>query len=133
MSNKKLGNKFENELAQYLFNKGFWVLRIIDGYAGQPVDIIAVKKQKPYLIECKVCTKDKFTMKRLEPNQHSTFQMWEEVGNGDGFIALKLTEDVYLITYKQLCGLNKKVINKNEIIQNGIRLEEWINNENNSK
>ena len=88
MSNKKLGNQFENYTAQYLFNKGFWVLRIPDTYAGQPVDIITVKNKKAYLIECKNCTNNVFETKRIEPNQHATFHLWEEAGNGDGYIAI---------------------------------------------
>lgn len=126
MSNKKLGNQFENYIAQYLFNKGFWVLRIPDTYAGQPVDIITVKNKKAYLIECKNCTNNVFETKRIEPNQHATFHLWEEAGNGDGYIAMKFGHDVFIISYARLCEMSVRRVSKELIIQNGIRLEEWI-------
>ena len=126
MSNKSLGNTFENEIAQYLFNNGFWVLRIPDGYTGQPVDIITVKNHKAYLIECKVCTTNVFNMSRIEPNQHATFRLWKETGNGEGYIAMKFGQDIFIISYARLCEMPEKRISKELIIQNGIRLEEWI-------
>lgn len=126
MSNKKLGNDFENYVAQYLYSKGFWVLRIPDTFAGQPVDIITVRNKKAYLIECKVCSNNRFDTARIEPNQHATFRLWEEAGNGDGYIAMKFGQDVFIISYARLCGISKKRVSKELIIQNGMRLEEWI-------
>lgn len=126
ISNKSLGNQFENHICNYLFNNGFWVLRIPDTYAGQPVDVIAVKNKKAYLIECKVCSNNAFNTARIEPNQHATFQLWEEAGNGDGYIAMKFGQDVFLISYARLCEISIKRISKEVIIQNGMRLKEWI-------
>ena len=128
MSNKQLGNKFENYVAQYLFDSGFWVLRIPDTFAGQPVDIITVKNTKAYLIECKHCSNNAFDTARLEPNQHATFHLWEEAGNGDGYIAINFGQDSFIISYARLCEIssNKRRISKEVIQKNGMRLEEWI-------
>ena len=50
MSNKKLGNKFENEFADILADEfGFWVHLLNQNKSGQPADIIAVKNIKSFL------------------------------------------------------------------------------------
>ena len=56
VTNRKLGNSFEQALCELLFEKGFWVHNLAQNQAGQPADIIAVINSKPYLIDAKVCS-----------------------------------------------------------------------------
>lgn len=100
MSNRKLGNDFERELALILAANDFWVHRLNQNQAGQPFDIIAVKNQYAEAIDCKVCTNDKFELSRIEDNQHSAMQRWRDCGNGEGWFALKLSDgDIYMMSY----------------------------------
>ena len=45
MTNKTLGNSFEQELCEKLSEYGFWATNLAMTKAGQPADIVAVKKQ----------------------------------------------------------------------------------------
>ena len=47
ISNKKLGNSFEEEFAELLYEHGFWVHLLQQNAAGQPADIIATKNKTP--------------------------------------------------------------------------------------
>ena len=97
MSNRKLGNNFEKELADVLFNKGYWVHLLKQSEAGQPADIIAVKNGKAFLIDAKVCSLGYFETSRIEPNQHLAMNMWETCGNHTGWFALKFDDCVLML------------------------------------
>ena len=78
-SNKKIGNDFEREFAELLFEHGFWVHVFAQNKDGQPADIIAVKNKKAYLIDCKVCsTKKGFDISRMEENQDLSMDLWRD-------------------------------------------------------
>ena len=129
-SNKKLGNKFEAELSQILFDHGFWVHRLQQSAAGQPADIIAVKDGKPFLIDCKVCsTKEGFRLSRVEENQELAMSLWESCGNGTGWFALKVQSgEIYMIS---MSGIEKfrvveMSINEKTMQDYCIALNDWI-------
>ena len=65
MSNRKLGNSFEAELCEILFENGFWVHNLAQNQAGQPADIIAARNKVAYLIDCKVCSGNGFPLSRV--------------------------------------------------------------------
>ena len=69
MSNKKIGNGFEAEFCEKLFQNGYWVHNLAQNAAGQPADVVAVKNGVPYLIDCKVCSGKVFSVSRIEDNQ----------------------------------------------------------------
>ena len=118
--NKKKGSNFENEFARILFENGFWV-RLDKGYA-QTCDIIAGKDNHIYLFECKTCTKDYFSINRVESNQETSRAFFKHCGNNNAYFVFKLdTGDIYL---------SKDVINKPS---NGIKLEDWLNESDNIK
>ena len=52
MSNKKIGNGFETEFCEKLFQNGYWVHNIAQNAAGQPADVIAVRNGVAFLIDC---------------------------------------------------------------------------------
>lgn len=82
-TNKKLGNTFEAELCEILFKHGFWSHNLAQNAAGQPADVIAVKHKTPYLIDCKVCSRGKFPLSRVEENQHLSMELWKMCGNDE--------------------------------------------------
>ena len=100
MSNKKLGNDFEVQFCEVLFNEGFWCHTFAQNQAGQPADIIAVRDGKAYLIDCKVCSNSTFAFSRIEENQDLAMQHWSDCGNGDGWFALLLEDgSIYMFTH----------------------------------
>ena len=96
MSNRKLGNSFESELCEILFNHGFWCHNLAQNQAGQPADVIAVKNGIPYLIDCKACTNGTFNKNRIEENQRLSMQLWDDSGNNAGVFAVKFGKNIYM-------------------------------------
>lgn len=107
-TNKKLGNTFEAELCEILFKHGFWSHNLAQNAAGQPADVIAVKHKTPYLIDCKVCSRGKFPLSRVEENQHLSIARTFE-GKSDP-IAYDFVDDIgYLVkSYKKRCTTYRK-------------------------
>ena len=129
MINKKLGNKFEKELSEILYNAGYWVHLLNQNKNGQPADIIAVKNKKADLIDAKVCSLEKFAFKRVEENQRLSMQMFIECGNTTPYIALKARNEIYMLSYKTIRDLikqGKKQLNFAEINKYGTRLSTWL-------
>ena len=129
MINKKLGNKFEKELSEILYNAGYWVHLLNQNKNGQPADIIAVKNKKAYLIDAKVCSFEKFAFKRVEENQHLSMQMFIDCGNTTPYFALKARNEIYMLSYKTIRDLisqGKKQLNFEEINKYSTRLSTWL-------
>ena len=129
MINKKLGNKFEKELSEILYNAGYWVHLLNQNKNGQPADIIAVKNKKAYLIDAKVCSLEKFAFKRVEENQQLSMQMFIECGNTTPYFALKARNEIYMLSYKTIRDLikrGKKQLNFEEINKYSTRLSTWL-------
>ena len=129
MINKKLGNKFEKELSEILYNAGYWVHLLNQNKNGQPADIIAVKNKKAYLIDAKVCSLEKFAFKRVEENQRLSMQMFIECGNTTPYFALKARNEIYMLSYKTIRDLmkqGKKQLDFAEINKYGTRLSTWL-------
>ena len=97
-SNRAVGNAFEQELSELLYAYGFWCHRLTQDSAGQPADVIAVKNKTAYLIDCKDCSAKGFDLRRVEENQITAMQLWNECGNGQGWFAIKVpTDDIYML------------------------------------
>lgn len=127
--NKKLGNKFEKELSEILYNAGYWVHLLNQNKNGQPADIIAIKNKKAYLIDAKVCSLEKFAFKRVEENQHLSMQMFIDCGNTTPYFALKARNEIYMLSYKTIRDLikqGKKQLDFAEINKYGTRLNTWL-------
>lgn len=130
VSNRKLGNTFEADFCEILYGHGFWVHNLAQNQAGQPADVIAVKGKLAYLIDCKVCSSKGFPYSRVEDNQHLSMQMWAECGNGAGWFALRIADEIYMVPYHTVKYLSKKksTMNLEEIRKYGTPIEEWIKN-----
>lgn len=134
ISNKTIGNQFEEVLCNLLSEHGFWAHNMAQNQTGQPADIIAAKNDSPVLIDCKDCNKDRFPLSRIEPNQEAAMTLWEMQGNRHCYFALRLSSGIiYMVSFNQLELLSmsgKFMLNKNEIEQyptfrDWVEGEEW--------
>lgn len=128
MNNKKSGNTFESQFCLLLFDNGFWAHNMAQNVSGQPADVIAVKNGKAYLIDCKVCTASVFLLSRIEENQHSSMFLWEDSGNGAGWFALKIGDEIYMISYPVMNDMSytRSVMNLQDIKKYGMTFENWV-------
>ena len=127
--NKKLGNDFEKELSEILYDAGYWVHLLNQNKNGQPADIIAVKNIKSYLIDAKVCSYEIFPFRRIEDNQRLAMDMWQECGNTTPYFALKARNEIYMVdwnTIKDLIKRGKKQLNLDDMNKYGVRLATWL-------
>lgn len=128
-NNKYLGNKFEKELSEILYDAGYWVHLLNQNKNGQPADIIAVKNGKAYLIDAKVCMYEVFPFRRIEENQQLAMDMWIECGNTTPYFALKARNEIYMVSYefiKELAKQGKKQLNLEDMNKYGVRLATWL-------
>jgi Holliday junction resolvase len=125
--NKTVGNRFERELCSLLSGAGWWAHNLAQNQAGQPADVIAVRKNIAVLIDCKVCSHDRFPLSRMEDNQVGAMTLWESAGNAHGYFALKMSKGVIFMadfdTLSRYCL--SKTLNREEI-QAFPTLEEWL-------
>lgn len=130
-SNKKIGNDFERKFCEILSKNGFWVHNFAQNQDGQPADVIAVKNNTPYIIDCKVCEKGIFRLSRIEENQILAMRYWLDTGNTDAWFALKVNDEILMIPYRRLmyAKARQSILNTDEIYERGVLLEDWLNNE----
>lgn len=129
MNNKTLGNSFEQELCEKLSEYGFWCHNLAMNKAGQPADIIAVKNNKAYLIDAKVCSSKGFALCRVEENQELSMNLWNERGNGQGWFALKVpTNEIYMIAHIVIQAYKNthSSLSFSEIHELGLPLGKWV-------
>lgn len=73
MSNKqnKVGKATENIIAQYFKSKRYWAFIVPKSINGQPFDVIALNKEKKWLVDAKHLEESEasFPFNRIEPNQ----------------------------------------------------------------
>lgn len=129
MSNRKLGNDFEQQLCEILFENGFWVHNLAQNQSGQPADIIAVKDNKAFLIDAKVCSDSTFSLSRIEENQHTAMQLWEKCGNSSAWFALLIDGDIVFVSYANLHNAiqrEKTKLTITDFINYGETLNTWL-------
>ena len=128
-SNRAVGNAFEQEFSELLYAYGFWVHRLTQDSAGQPADVIAVKNKTAYLIDCKDCSAKGFDLRRVEENQITAMQLWNECGNGQGWFAIKIpTGDIYMIPLFVVMAYKytQSSLSYSEIHEHGKPFETWV-------
>jgi Holliday junction resolvase len=111
-----------------LFDNGFWVHCLTQNKAGQPADVIAVRNGKGYLIDAKVCSDNEFHVKRVEENQSLAMDLWSDRGNGQGWFALKLNDEVYMLPHIMIKAFMKtqSKISETEIRECGTPFGKWV-------
>lgn len=103
LNNKKKGTEFEQEFVAELQKEGYWVHFLYpDPRGAQPFDIIAVRNDKAYAIDCKTSALKTFPVSRLEDNQITAFEKWMACGSRTPIIAVKYGNDIYLLSYREL-------------------------------
>ena len=104
MNNKNLGNNFEKEFAEILRKKGYWVtfLSPKQHVGSQPADLIAIKDNKPMLVDCKTCKTKYFQINRIEQNQRLAFKRYTKCGNTKFILAIKYNNKIYEIDMKDI-------------------------------
>ena len=120
--------QFEQKFCEMLYEHGFWAHNLAQNASGQPADVIAVKNEKAYLIDCKVCSRGRFPFSRIEDNQHTAMETWQESGNGNGWFALLCSDHIFMLDYDTLKRLSKtqSSISYPEICFYGCALESWV-------
>ena len=129
MTNKKIGNDFESELCELLATQGFWAHNFAQNQDGQPADVIAVKNKKAYLIDCKVCsTRKGFDLSRMEDNQDLSMELWKGCGNGEGWFAVKLESQIYMIPHFTVKAFQNQqsAMSPKDVFECGKPLDKWI-------
>lgn len=104
MNNKVLGNSFEKEYAKILRERGYWVTFLTPkkNIGSQPCDLIAIKDDKPILIDCKTCKTHLFPINRIEENQRQAFKRYSKCGNTKFILAIKYNNRIYEINMKDI-------------------------------
>lgn len=127
-SNRAVGNAFEQELCELLFEHGFWAHNLKQDNSGQPADVIAVKNKVAYLIDCKDCSSKGFDLRRVEDNQDTAMQLWDECGNGQGWFALKIHENIYMMSYSTVMAYKsiQSTMSFEQIFEVAKPLERWV-------
>lgn len=128
MNNKKIGNDFESDFCEILFENGFWVHNMAQNASGQPADVIAARNGKTYLIDCKVCSVRGFALNRMEDNQDLSMELWKSCGNGEGWFAVLIGEQIAMIPHFTIKALRNQqsYMNELEIKEYGTPLEKWL-------
>lgn len=128
MTNKKIGNDFESDFCEILFEQGFWVHNFTQNQDGQPADVIAVRNGKTYLIDCKVCSVRGFALSRMEENQDLSMELWKSTGNGEGWFAVLIGEQIVMIPHFTVKALRatQSYMNELELREYGTPLEKWL-------
>jgi len=128
MSNKSMGNHFETKFCEILSQFGFWAHNFRQDVSGQPADVIAAKRGKTYLIDCKVCSNDGFALSRMEENQDLSMTLWEECGNGPAWFAVLCREQIYFFSHKTIQELQetKSVLRFEDFPKYGIPMGGWL-------
>lgn len=127
MSNKSIGNQFEQDLAKMLADAGFWVHVLQQNKAGQPADLIVAKGRYATLIDCKVIsTENGFPLSRVEENQKLAMASFCKRTGIPCWFAFRLPgRDIRFISAETVCCFKTRISN-DDIQLIGFPLNEWI-------
>lgn len=127
--NKLSGNRFEMSFTSKLGSQGFWVHNFQQNFAGQPVDIIACRNGKVYLIDCKVCENGVFRFDRIETNQLGAMRMFaKRFGQSkSGWFALLYDSKIYMLSLDEVEEWQTKR-NNGVAVTNCVPYERWVEN-----
>lgn len=109
MNSKQIGNQFEKAFLKYLSDNGWWAHFMIPNRAGsQPFDVIAIRNDKVYAIDCKTCATDRFAINRIESNQHFAFMelVWKTQAQC-GLIVLH-DDEMYYVPFELILEAEQK-------------------------
>lgn len=129
-SNRSAGNRFEVEFAETLAANGWWAHVMKQDASGQPADVIAVYHGMAYLIDCKMCSSNRFEFRRIEPNQADAMEYWLSLGGTTPKFALRDPQgQVWMLDYawaKVLMDQGEKSVLCEERGHRLWKLEDWL-------
>lgn len=129
MSNRSEGNAFESIFCDKLSKNGFWAHNMAQRAEGQPADVIAVKNDVAYLIDCKVCETEYFRLDRVEENQESAMKLWQSCGNRGAYFAIRIADgSTYMVPFSHIIDYKRrgwKSIKQKDLIMY-VTLDEWM-------
>lgn len=128
MNNKILGTRYEEEVAQILYDNGYWVTLLTASRTGQPADIIAIRDSEVALIDAKYCSKDRFDFKRIEPNQVRAMNLLEKKSVYAVIVfVLGMSTGNYVVAWYRIKELMAKGVKSISLAdcKELITLEEW--------
>jgi Holliday junction resolvase len=129
LSNKSEGSAFETLFCSILAKHGFWAHNFANRAEGQPADVIAVKGDIAYLIDCKVCEKDYFRLDRIEENQESAMSLWQTCGNRGAYFAVRLADgSTYMVPFREAIDAKRRgwtSLKRKDLIMY-VTLDEWM-------
>ena len=118
-NNKKIGNDFEKDFADYLAKNGCRVAPFPgkDHTNSQPADNIACKNNEPFLFDCKTLANKNglFPIHRIEENQRLAYKRFKQTGNKKYYLAILWNNNVYLVNLDNIDFTAKSIDLKNEI------------------
>lgn len=129
MNNKIDGTRYENKVAQILYDNGYWVTLLGATHTGQPADIIAIKGSEFALLDAKLCLRDRFELSRIEPNQIRAMNTLEKrSGNAVAAFVLGMSSGNYIVSWETMrdyLNNNVKSFTAEHCANQFITLEEW--------
>jgi len=129
LSNRSEGTAFESILCDKLAKAGFWAHNMAQKASGQPADVIAVKNDIAYLIDCKLCEKDYFRLSRVEENQESAMALWQSCGNRGAYFAIRIADgSTYMVPFSHIVDYKRRKwtsIKRKDLIMY-VTLDEWM-------
>lgn len=100
MNNKEIGNSFEQEWCEWLYNKGHYVHFVEPKRNGtQPFDVWSIKDGVFYAYDCKTLRGKRFTLSRVEENQKNAFDLLAEQQIMTTYVIIKNEKGIYAIPY----------------------------------
>lgn len=96
------GAEFERLVADLFQKNGFWALRIPKNERGaQPFDILAIRGDVVYAVDCKVCERKYFSLNRIEDNQWISMDVMKRKTNAVlGFVIFH-NERLFFVSYDE--------------------------------
>lgn len=103
-----------------LKDKGYWAHFVTPNKSGsQPCDIIAIKDDRPILIDCKTSYSNLFPIRRIEENQRQAFKRFSQCGNTKYILAIKYENEIYEIDMSTIDFTQKNIdLRKEEKFEN---------------
>ena len=109
------GAEFERYMADLFQQNGFWALRIPKNERGaQPFDILAIKGDRIYAVDCKVCARSSFPVERVEDNQWLSMDIMQRRTTAIVGFAVYHDGMIYFIPYDELKMSNAASIRLDE-------------------
>lgn len=127
MNNKTKGSNAERELLFMLYEQGYAISRVAgSGSSTLPTpDIIAIKKNKGFAIECKTKSGEYLN---IRPSQIDELEIWEKLSGLKSMVAWRLGKNKwYFIHYTKMKKTKKAYsIKKTDILENGMDFNKLI-------